>query len=262
MSLLEAGNIFFSYRKGEKKILDNLSFHIDRGEFVSVLGPNGCGKSTLALILSGLLREDGGRFNLSLSERRNKCRIVFQNPDNQIIGETVEEDVAFGPENLNLEQKEIEERVEAALLAVSLIEKRESSPYALSGGERQREALSSVLALKPEVLILDEVTSMLDKRNRENILSLLHKETRERGLAVIHITHHTDEAVLSDRVCILSDGRIITEGKPRDVLKYPLLSSLSLYVPFAVEVSYKLSLGNSLTLTELEKKIKVEVERV
>ena len=259
MAILDVKNLSFSYPGSKKSVLESVSLHVEKGEFISILGENGSGKSTLSLILSGLLEETGGKINFTREERREKCRVVFQNPDNQIIGETVEEDVAFGAENLNLERMEIEKRVSEALMSVNLLSKRDTSPYALSGGEKEREAIASVLVLHPEILILDEVTSMLDKKNRDSILSLLRKEKEKSGLSIIHITHHTEEAVFSDRVYILSEGKIKKEGSPRTVLTYPILSSFSLSIPYAVEASYKLQLEPCLTIMELKEKIEEEV---
>ncbi len=259
MSLLEVRGLSYRYSGSLSNALNNIYLSVGEGEFVSLLGPNGSGKSTLALILAGLRDESGGSINLTFEERRSLCGIVFQNPDNQIVGETVEEDVAFGPENLNLTQSEIRKRVDNSLHIVSLYEKRYDSPSSLSGGEKQRLAVASALALRPHVLILDEATSMLDRKNSEKILEILKSECREHGLSVIYITHHTYETVFSDRIYILNDGQIVKNGSPSDVLKYEILKENNLPVPYPVEVSHGLGLENALTLTELEKMI---LERV
>lgn len=255
MSLIEVRELSFRYPGRIDETLNKVSLSLDRGKFVSLLGPNGSGKSTLALILAGLKEESGGSISLSREERRTLFRIVFQNPDNQIIGETVEEDVAFGPENLNLPTCEIRERVDEALQAVSLYEKRYDSPNSLSGGEKQRLAVASALALKPQVLILDEATSMLDRKSSLSLVDLLGRECREHGLSVLFITHHTHEALNSDNIYIINNGNIVISGKPQDVLKYDILDANSLPIPYSIEVSHALGLGDALTLTELKDKI-------
>lgn len=252
MALIEVSSLSYKYPSSSHNALDNISLSVDKGEFISLIGANGSGKSTLALILAGLKKESGGMVNLTPGERREKVRIVFQNPDNQIIGETVEEDVAFGPENLNLNQREIRERVDDALSRVGLYEKRHHSPSSLSGGERQKEAVASALALRPDVLVLDEASSMLDRRSAENILEILRKECREHRMSVVYITHHTDETILSDRIYILNNGRITKSGKPEEVLQYETLTQNNLSLTYPVEVAWRLRLGNPLTLSQLE----------
>lgn len=262
MALIEVSSLSYQYPGRENKALSDISLSIKEGEFISVLGPNGSGKSTLALILAGLKKESGGKVSLTPEERRKKVRIVFQNPDNQIIGETVEEDVAFGPENLNLPQNEIRERVDDALKRVGLYEKRHLSPHNLSGGEKQKEAIASAMALHPEILVLDEASSMLDSKSAENILEFLLNECREKKTAVIYITHHTEETIFSDRIYILNNGTIIKSGKPEEVLTYDNLTQNNLTVPYSVGVAWRLGLENSLTLRELEKKILERLEHV
>ena len=256
MALLDAINITYRYPGGTETVLGGVSLEVGKGEFVSLLGRNGSGKSTLALILSGLLEEDGGECSLSREERRSICRIVFQNPDNQIVGETVEEDTAFGPENLSLPSSEIRERTDEALRSVGLYEKRYDSPYSLSGGEKQRLSIAGALALKPQILILDEASSMLDRASIDSILTLIRRECRENGLSVLYITHHTEEAVSSDRVYILDKGKIVENGKPEEVLTYDTLTRYSLPVPYALSLSYTVGLGECLTLEDAVKKIK------
>ncbi len=255
MERLEVSSLSYRYPGGAHDALCNISLSIGKGEFISLLGPNGSGKSTLALILAGLRKESGGRINLSQDERRREVRIVFQNPDNQIIGETVEEDVAFGPENLSLSQREIRERVDEALKRVGLYDKRELTPSSLSGGERQKEAIASALALRPDILVLDEASSMLDKKSTENILEILRNECREHKRSVLYITHHTNETILSDRIYILNNGRIIKSGTPEETLNYETLHLNNLSVPYPAEVAWKLGLGNVLTLSTLKEKI-------
>lgn len=248
MASLSVKGLTFRYPGGKKNVLEDVSLNVSKGQFVSLLGPNGSGKSTLALILSGLLPECGGECTLTEEERRSLCRIVFQNPDNQIVGETVEEDTAFGPENLSLPPSEIRRRVDEALEAVSLLGKKDMSPSSLSGGEKQRLAIAGALALRPEFLILDEASSMLDRFSISSILSLIRKECASGNLGVLYITHHTEEAVLSDRVYIMKDGRTVKEGKPEDTLTYDTLVENGLPVPYALSLSHELGTGECLTL--------------
>ena len=256
MTVLDAQNISFRYPGAQSDVLLSASVRVESGEFVTLLGRNGSGKSTLSLILAGLVGEGGGKCSLTREERRRLCRIVFQNPDNQIVGETVEEDTAFGPENLLLESDEIRRRTDEALHSVGLYEKRFDSPFSLSGGEKQRLAIAGALSLRPGLLILDEASSMLDRASIESILTLIRRECRENGLGVLYITHHTDEALLSERVCILDKGRTVAEGKPEDVLTYDTLTRYSLPVPYALTLSRKLGLGECLTLDQIERRIK------
>ena len=256
---LETENLSFSY--GGKPVLQDVSISVESGSFTALLGPNGSGKSTLALILAGLMNEDGGTVSLTQAERRALCRIVFQNPDNQIIGESVEEDTAFGPENLNLPPEEIRLRVDEALSVCSLIDRKKDSPRSLSGGERQRLALASVLALRPEFLILDEASSMLDRRSIDDILAIIRRECYERGLGVLYITHHTEEVVDADRVYVLSGGRITSSGTPEEVLTYDNLTSSSLSLPYALSLSHSLGLEECLTLDKIASAVVRKVGR-
>lgn len=256
---LETENLSFSYCG--KPVLQDVSVSVESGSFTALLGPNGSGKSTLALILAGLMKESGGTLSLTQAERRSLCRIVFQNPDNQIIGESVEEDTAFGPENLNLPPGEIRLRVDEALSACSLIDRKKDSPRSLSGGERQRLALASVLALRPEFLILDEASSMLDRRSIDDILAIIRRECRERGLGVLYITHHTEEVVDADRVYILSRGMIAASGTPEEVLTYDNLTTSSLSLPYVLSLSHSLGLEECLTLEALASAVVRKAER-
>ena len=256
---LETENLSFSY--GGKPVLQDVSVSVESGSFTALLGPNGSGKSTLALILAGLLKEDAGSVSLTQAERRSLCRIVFQNPDNQIIGESVEEDTAFGPENLSLPPEEIRMRVDEALSACALIDRKKDSPRSLSGGERQRLALASVLALRPEFLILDEASSMLDRRSIDDILAIIRRECSERGLGVLYITHHTEEVVEADRVYILSGGRITSSGTPEEVLTYDNLTFSSLSLPYALSLSHSLGLEECLTLDKIASAVVRKVGR-
>lgn len=255
MASLSVNGLSYRYPGGKGNVLFDVSLNVEKGEFVSLLGPNGSGKSTLALILSGLLEEDGGECLLTREERRSLCRIVFQNPDNQIVGETVEEDTAFGVENLSLPSPEIRRRVDEALDAVSLSEKKNESPSSLSGGEKQRLAIAGALALKPDFLILDEASSMLDRFSISTILTLIKKECSSGKLGVLYITHHTRETVLSDRIYIMKEGRTVKEGKPENVLTYDTLVENGLPVPYALSLSHEIGTGECLTIEKVEEEI-------
>lgn len=255
MKVIKVENLSFSYPKSGRKILSSVSLEMKKGEFAAVLGPNGSGKSTLSLILSGLLTGYDGKITPSDDIRRRECRIVLQNPDNQIIGESVEEDVAFMPENLNYESGDIKSAVERALEMTNLLDKRYLSPFSLSGGERQREAVASALSILPSLLILDESGSMLDNRARENILSILKKECRKGNLSLLYITHNTDEVIDADRVYILNDGVIKEEGRPEDVLTYDILTKNNIELPYTVALSHALGLDETLSLNRLADEI-------
>lgn len=259
MAFIEVDNISYSYPNSSFLSIDGISLKVERGEFLSILGPNGSGKSTLSLILAGLIKESSGSIVVDgksdILSRRDKIRVVFQNPDNQIIGETVEEDVAFGPENLTLGQNEIRERVDRALKECRLYDKRGCNPLNLSGGEKQRLALSSILALEPECIIFDEASSMLDENDRKSILSLAIKEVKENGRTVIYITHHTDEILASDRVLIFDGGKIIKDGNVKETLTYSLLKEHNLPLPYYLDLSHRLKLKECLTQDELVEEI-------
>lgn len=261
MKVIEVENLSFSYPGSGKKILKNVSLKIEKGEAVALIGPNGSGKSTLGLIVSSLLRGYEGKITPPDEERRMLCRIVFQNPDNQIIGETVEEDVAFTPENLNYDCDKIRELVERALKITRLEEKRYHKPSSLSGGERQREAVASAIAVPPMLLILDEAGSMLDRKSMDYIFSILFEECRKGDLSLLYITHNTEEAALADRVYILNDGVMVKEGKPEDVLTYKTLTQNHLSLPYALALSHELGLSETLSLSLLADEIEGRLER-
>lgn len=254
MEVIKVEDLSFSYPGGER-ILSGISLSVNKGEVVALLGPNGSGKSTLALILSSLISGYEGKITPNDDIRRRACRIVLQNPDNQIIGESVEEDVAFTPENLMFGVDEIKSAVDRALDITNLREKRYLSPLSLSGGERQREAVASAVAVFPSLLILDESGSMLDKRHRENLLSILKRECRKGELSLLCITHDTDEIIDADRVYILSDGVIKKEGRPSEVLKYEILKENNIEVPYTVALSHELGLEETLSLSSLADEI-------
>lgn len=236
--------------KSKKTVLDGISLDIPSGRFVAILGANGSGKSTLAKHLNVLLLPDEGTVWIdgkktedrkALWEIRDKVGMVFQNPDNQIIGTSVEEDVAFGPENKNLDSKTIQERVTNSLKEVGLLEKRKISPFRLSGGQKQRVAIAGVLAGLPKCIVLDEPTAMLDPKSRKEVLNVVHDLNTEKGITVILITHHTDEVVDADQIIVMDQGHIIKVGTPKEIFRdLELLRSVKMDVPQVTELSQRL----------------------
>lgn len=253
MDIIRATNLSFYYKgEGEKLIraLHSINLTVKSGEFVAVLGPNGSGKSTLARHFNALLLPGEGEVwvdGYSTRDESNRWLIrqtagmVFQNPDNQIVATTVEEDVAFGPENLGLPPAEIRRRVEEALHLVGMSSYRRHAPHLLSGGQKQRVAIAGVIAMRPKCLILDEPTAMLDPRGRREVLETVRRLNREEGITVIYITHFMEEAVFADSVLILSAGRLILQGSPAEVfLKQEWLREMGLDVPPVVELTGEL----------------------
>ena len=225
-ALIEIVNVGFQYVGAEKVALKNISLSIQKGEVVAIVGHNGSGKSTLCKMLNALLLPAEGtvtvdgmdtRDEKNLLEIRRRVGMVFQNPDNQLVTTIVEEDVGFGPENLGVPPAEIRQRVDAALNEVEMSEYAEKASHALSGGQKQRVAIAGLLAMQPEVLVLDEATAMLDPRGREEVLSTVRKLNRERGMTVVMITQFMEEALDADRVFVLSEGRLVMEGTPKEV---------------------------------------------
>lgn len=249
MDVLVAENVSYSYDK-KNNALENLSLSIKKGEYVAVLGANGSGKSTLARLFNGLLVPDSGEisaFGFSSSNKkevfeiRKKVGVVFQNPDNQLVASIVEDDVAFGPENLGVPRKEIGERIDFALKAVGMEKYRKSSAERLSGGQKQRVAIAGVLALKPEVLILDESTAMLDPVGRKSILEIVKKLNREQGVTIIAITHFMEETVDADRVVVLKKGKIFLQGTVEEVFsEKEKLTQAGLELPRAAYIADRL----------------------
>lgn len=255
MEFISVQNISFSYSEIEEgKIVENavdgVSLSIKKGEFVALLGHNGCGKSTVAKHLNAMLLPDSGKVIVDGDDTadesktydiRRKVGLVLQNPDNQLVASIVEEDVAFGPENLGVPPKEIRKRVDEALKAVDMYEYRKNAPFKLSGGQKQRIAIAGILAMQPECIVLDEPTAMLDPNGRDEVLQTLIKLNKEQNITVVLITHYMDEAVLADRVVVMDDGKILTEGTPYDVFsQVELLKKHRLDVPQATELAYKL----------------------
>ena len=231
-------------------VLEDVDLHIEKGSFTAILGHNGSGKSTLAKLLSAVLLPSSGEVlveGLSTADEKNVIEIrrrvgmVFQNPDNQIVANVVEEDVAFAPENLGVPTAEIRVRVDEALAAVGMEAYRLHAPHLLSGGQKQRIAIAGVLAMQPDVLVLDEVTAMLDPEGRKEVLETVHRLNRERGMTVLLITHHMSEVERADRVIVMEKGKVVMDGTPREVFpRVEELRELSLDVPGTVDLLYEL----------------------
>ena len=247
-------NVTFSYDDGGKKreILKNFNLNIERGSFTVILGHNGSGKSTLAKLMNGLYKpsDDDGcvlvdgidtKDEKSEIEIRRKVGLIFQNPDNQLVASIVEEDVAFGPENLGLPPEKTRARVDEALRAVDMLEKKRETPHHLSGGQKQRVAIAGIIAMRPECIILDEPTAMLDPKGRAEVMKVITRFNREYGMTVVLITHFMEEAGQADRVLLLSGGSIIGDGTPSEIFSdIDLLKSTGLDVPQTTELLYKL----------------------
>ena len=254
MKFIRADNVHFAYEPAEgeapREVLHGVTLDIAKGEFVALLGHNGCGKSTMAKLFNGMLQPTEGRITVdgmdttqeeTIYEVRRRVGLVQQNPDNQLVASIVEEDVAFGPENLGVEPKEIRRRVDEALKAVDMYEYRENAPYKLSGGQKQRVAIAGVIAMEPDCIVLDEPTAMLDPRGRDEVMSTIQKLNREKGITIILITHYMDEAVQAGRVVVMDEGNILTQGSPREVFsQVELLKQHHLDVPQATELAYRL----------------------
>lgn len=248
MALLSVKNVSYSYDK-RSKALKGVSFNVEKGEYVAVIGHNGSGKSTLAKLLNGLLEPTSGEVVVngfssadkkSVFEIRKRVGMVFQNPDNQLVASIVEDDIAFGPENLGVPREEIGKRIDFALKAVNMETFRTASPTRLSGGQKQRIAIAGVLALKPEILVLDESTAMLDPQGRKEIAEVVDK-LRASGVAVIAITHYMEEAVKADKVFVLDKGVIALSGTPKQVFaQKAALDALGLELPLAGSIADKL----------------------
>ncbi len=251
-NIIEVKNVTYEYTDEEKTFaaVKNLSLNIERGSFTVILGHNGSGKSTLAKMLNGLNKPTSGdvfadgintKDEETEIEVKRKVGMVFQNPDNQIIASIVEEDVAFGPENLGIPPKEIEKRVEDALKAVDMWEFRKSTPHHLSGGQKQRIAIAGIIAMQPECLVLDEPTAMLDPKGRAEIISTLHRLNQDKGITVVLITHYMEEAENADRVIVMNDGEIIADDKPKVIFSdVERLKKVGLDVPQTAELLYNL----------------------
>ena len=252
MSQIEVKNVSYNYSIGDGyavKALKGVSFSIEKGSFVALAGMNGSGKSTLAKLLNGLFVPSEGEVlidGLSTKDEKNtfeirkKAGMVFQNPDNQMVATIIEDDIAFGPENVGVPREEIIERVDSALEAVGMSEYRTRTASKLSGGQKQRIAIAGVLAMRPDILILDESTSMLDPNGRKDVMGVA-KSLNEQGITVINITHNMEEAALADRIIVLRKGRIAIDGTPKEVFSSGILEACGLTLPPVSALSRELA---------------------
>ena len=232
-------------------VFEDMNLTIQEGSFVAILGTNGCGKSTLAKHFNSILLPSGGKVYVCGIDTSNEERImtvrrnvgmVFQNPDNQIVANVVEEDVAFGPENLGVASPEIRNRVDRALKQVGMYEYREHAPHLLSGGQKQRIAIAGVIAMEPKCIVLDEPTAMLDPRGRREVMETIGRLNQEKGITVVLITHHMDEAAQCQRVVVLHKGKVVADGSPREVFsQVELLHDIGLAAPESVELCWALN---------------------
>ena len=244
--MIRVEHVTYQYAQDAKPALQDVSLEIEKGEFLAIVGHNGSGKSTLAKHFNALLLPCGGdvwieNANTTNEEEvlgiRQKVGMVFQNPDNQIVTTVVEEDVAFGPENLGVPSNEIRQRVDEALQYVNMLGFEKSAPHMLTGGQKQRIAIAGMLAMRPEVLVLDEATAMLDPQGRKEVLDIVKKLNREQGMTVIMITQYMEEAVMADRVAVMTDGKILLTDSPRRVFEQSeLLRSYRLDVPMMAKL--------------------------
>ncbi len=250
MSFIEARGVEFAYSPEEENVINGIDLKIEKGTYVAILGHNGCGKSTLAKLLCGILAPTEGQIlvdgiNTADEERsfeiRKKCGMVFQNPDNQLVASVVEEDIAFAPENLGLPREEIRKRVDKALETVDMTEYAKHATYKLSGGQKQRIAIAGILAMSPECIVFDEATAMLDPNGRKEIVAAMKRLNKEIGITVITITHYMNEAIEADRIIVMNRGKIIGDGTPDEIFsQVETLHEVSLAVPQVTELMYLL----------------------
>lgn len=252
MSIVTLNDVYFTYNRGsqsEQQAVKGVTLSVEEGEFVAVVGHNGSGKSTLARLMNGLLEPDSGDVTVAglntknakeLFDIRKTVGVVFQNPDNQMIATIIEDDVAFGPENLGIPSDEIRARVDWALKSVGMYEHREGTPFRLSGGQKQRIAIAGVLAIKPRVMILDESTSMLDPEGRAEVLKVVEKLNREENMSVVMITHFMEEALLADRIVVMNEGRVFMQGGKEIFSREDELKAIGLSVPLAARIAHAL----------------------
>lgn len=264
MDLIKFENVSFSYfndegeTQTENKVLENFNLTIEKGSFTAILGHNGSGKSTIAKLTNGILFPDSGtvtscgivtRDDESIFDVRRNIGMVFQNPDNQIVSSIVEEDVAFGVENLGVPPEECRRRVDEALKTVGMYDYRDKSPNRLSGGQKQRVAVAGIIAMLPECIVLDEPTAMLDPSGRKEVIDTVLKLNKERSITILLITHNMDEAVRADRVVVVDDGVIKLDGTPREVFSdIKAVESLQLDAPQSTKLAFELGLGKGKTI--------------
>ena len=248
------GNVELPLVKAQPPALDNVSVSINKGEYIAVLGHNGSGKSTFAKLLNMILEPSLGKVYIygrditaddftedDMFDLRSKIGMVFQNPDNQLVATVVEEDVAFGPENLGLPREEIRKRIDEALETVGMTEYAHHAPHKLSGGQKQRVAIAGIIAMKPDVIILDESTAMLDPIGRREVLNIVEKLNREENITIINITHYMEEAARADRVIVINDGNLLLDGTAKEIFsKVDFLHSIGLESPQGTELIHSL----------------------
>ncbi len=252
-TIIKFDNVSFAYELEDEEIVNavnDFSLDVPEGQFLAVLGHNGCGKSTVAKLINGILVPNKGKVTVEEMDTsdeektvdiRKTVGMVFQNPDNQIVATIVEDDVAFGPENLGVEPSEIRKAVDSALKAVGMYEFRKREPHRLSGGQKQRVAIAGVIAMNTKCIVMDEPTAMLDPQGRKEVMDTVMKLNKEFGITVILITHYMDEAVKADRVVVMDGGRIAMDGTPKEVFKnVEKMKKLGLDVPQATELAYRL----------------------
>jgi energy-coupling factor transport system ATP-binding protein len=254
-------NISFKYPNETNYAIKNVSFYVQKGEWLAIVGHNGSGKSTIAKLLNGLLKSESGSikvFDIELDETtvwdiRKRVGMVFQNPDNQFVGTTVQDDVAFGLENNGIPRDEMAKRVNEAIRLVKMEEFLEQEPHHLSGGQKQRVAIAGIIALQPDIIILDEATSMLDPKGRNEVLETVRELKKKQNITVISITHDLEEVVKADRVIVMNKGKVLTEGTPEEVfLLGEQLEKIGLDLPFAIKLSHHLKrAGFPLTINHL-----------
>lgn len=269
MDLIKFDNVSFSYETEDEngnpkteKVLENFNFSIEEGSFVAVLGHNGSGKSTVAKLTNGILFADEGTVTVdsilardddTIYDIRKTVGMVFQNPDNQIVSSIVEEDVAFGVENIGIPSDECRKRVDEALKTVGMYDYRLRTPSKLSGGQKQRVAVAGIIAMKPKCIVLDEPTAMLDPSGRKEVIDTVMKLNREEGITIVLITHYMDEAVKADRVVVMDDGKIKLDGTPEQVFSDTnKIKSLSLEVPQSTELVSRLGISSEKTVLNFD----------
>ncbi|HII4515245.1 energy-coupling factor transporter ATPase [Clostridium perfringens] len=253
-NMIKSEDLVFKYvnaeEQTEKVAINHVSMEVKKGEFLVILGHNGSGKSTMAKHMNALLLPSGGKMYVdgldtsdieNLWEVRRRAGMVFQNPDNQLVATIVEEDVAFGPENLGIDPKEIRERVDDSLKAVGMYEYRKHAPHLLSGGQKQRIAIAGILAMRPKCIVLDEPTAMLDPSGRNEVMKTIKEVNKRFGITIILITHYMDEAAQADRIIVMDKGEKVMEGVPREIFsQVEKIKSIGLDVPQVTELAYEL----------------------
>lgn len=258
MPILEVKNLIHKYitfgdteeENQEISAINDINLTVEQGEFIAILGKNGSGKSSLAKHINGLLMPTHGTVYVkgmdttdrkSILDVRQSAGIVFQNPDNQIVGTTVEEDVAFGPENMGIDPKDIWQRITAALSGVGMTAYKEASPNRLSGGQKQRVAIAGIMAMEPDCIVLDEPTAMLDPKGRRHVLSLVKELNRQKNITILMVTHHMEEVLMADRVIVMDHGKIMMDGTTKEVFsRVKEMKEIGLEVPYAAELAYEL----------------------